>query len=127
SIVAMLGVILYLRLGYVLGQAGLGQTLLIVIIAHVLTITTGLSLSTVATQRNIGAESAYFLICRSLGAPAGAAIGIPLFLAQALSISFYIVGFTESMALIWPQAWSNAGFVMPSKVISSVEIGRAHV
>jgi amino acid transporter len=45
---------------------------------------------------------AYYIISRSLGIEAGAAIGLPLFLAQALSISFYIVGFAESLVQVVP-------------------------
>jgi amino acid transporter len=102
SILTILGVIMYLRLGWVTGQAGLLATLAIVVLSHVITLATGLSVSAIATNRTVGAGGAYNIISRSLGAPAGAAIGIPLFLAQALSVTFYIVGFTESLRALWP-------------------------
>lgn len=104
SLLTILGVIMYLRIGWVVGMVGLGGTLLIVAIAHLITISTGLSISSIATNRTVGAGGAYFIISRSLGAPAGAAIGIPLFLAQAISVTFYIVGFTESLLLLVPTA-----------------------
>lgn len=102
SILTILGVIMYLRFGWVVGNAGLGGALLIVVVAHLITITTGLSISSIATNRAVGAGGAYYLISRSLGAPAGAAIGIPLFLGQALSVSFYVVGFVESLGEFLP-------------------------
>ena len=102
SILTILGVIMFLRLGWVVGNAGLIGALAVILISHVITIATGLSVSSIATNRTVGAGGAYNIISRSLGGPMGAAIGIPLFLGQALSITFYIVGFSESVAYLWP-------------------------
>ena len=102
SVLTILGVIMYLRLGWATGQVGLLGILGIVVLSHVITIATGLSIASLATSRTVGVGGAYNIISRSLGAPAGAAIGIPLFLAQALSVTFYIVGFTESLRPIFP-------------------------
>jgi len=84
------------------GNAGLAGALVIVVVSHLITISTGLSISSIATNRTVGAGGAYYIISRSLGAPAGAAIGIPLFLGQALSVSFYVVGFVESLGDLMP-------------------------
>ena len=97
SVLTILGVVMYLRLGWCVGQAGLGGALIVVAVSHLITIATGLSVSSIATNRTVGAGGAYFIISRSLGAPVGAAIGIPLFFGQALSVTFYIVGMTESL------------------------------
>jgi len=102
SILTILGVIMYLRLGWATGQVGLAGILAIVVLAHAITLATGLSISAIATNRTVGVGGAYNIISRSLGAPAGAAVGIPLFLAQALSVTFYIVGFTESLRPLFP-------------------------
>lgn len=102
SILTILGVVMYLRFGWVVGNAGLGGALLIVVVAHLISIATGLSVASIATNRTVRGGGAYYMISRSLGAPAGAAIGIPLFLGQALSITFYVVGFTESLTMLWP-------------------------
>lgn len=100
SILTILGVVMYLRFGWVVGNAGLVGALVIVGISHLITLTTGLSISTIATNRTVGAGGAYYIISRSLGAPSGAAIGLPLFMAQALSVAFYAVGFAESIQLL---------------------------
>ncbi len=102
SILTILGVIMFLRMGWVVGNAGLLGAIAVVLISHIITIATGLSVSSIATNRVVGAGGAYNIISRSLGAPVGAAIGIPLFLGQALSVTFYIVGFSESVAYLWP-------------------------
>ena len=100
SILTILGVVMYLRLGWVVGNAGLAGALAIVLLSHFISILTGLSVSSIATNRTVGAGGAYFMISRSLGGAAGAAIGIPLFFAQALSIAFYVVGFSESLGML---------------------------
>jgi len=100
---------MYLRLGWATGQVGLAGILAIVVLAHLITLATGLSVSSIATNRTVGAGGAYNIISRSLGASSGAAIGIPLFLAQALSVTFYIVGFTESLRRLFPEM-STSGF-----------------
>ncbi len=102
SILTILGVIMYLRMGWVVGNAGLGGTLIIVGLSHLISYSTGLSVASIATNRTVGAGGAYYMISRSLGPAAGAAIGIPLFLAQALSVTFYVVGFTESILQLYP-------------------------
>lgn len=107
SILTILGVVMYLLVGRATGQAGLGGMLLIVIVAHLISFSTGLSVASIATNRTVGAGGAYFMISRSLGAPAGAAIGIPLFFAQALSVTFYIVGFTGALMPLIPEEWQG--------------------
>ena len=101
SVLTILGVVMYMLVGKVVGNLGLAGALLVVALSHAISFTTGLSVSSIATNRTVGAGGAYFMISRSLGAPAGAAIGIPLFFAQALSVTFYIVGFTESLRLLF--------------------------
>lgn len=102
SVLTILGVVMYLRFGWVVGNAGLAGALVIVAVAHAISFATGLSVASIATNRTVGAGGAYFMISRSLGMPTGAAVGIPLFLGQALSVSFYIVGFSESLARLFP-------------------------
>lgn len=102
SILTILGVVMYLRFGWVVGNAGLGGAIVIVLISHLISGTTALSISSISTNRSVGAGGAYYIISRSLGAPSGAAIGIPLFLGQALSVSFYVVGFVETLDALVP-------------------------
>jgi len=100
SILTILGVIMYMRLSWVVGEAGLIGTLVIIIIAHVISITTGLSISSIATDKKIKAGGIYYILSRSLGLPMGGAIGIALFVGTALGISMYIVGFAENFMSI---------------------------
>ena len=87
---------MYLRLGWVVGNAGLWGSILVVLLAHVISISTGLSISSIATDKKVGAGGVYYVLSRSLGLPIGGAIGLTLFIGTALSIALYIVGFSES-------------------------------
>jgi amino acid transporter len=100
NVLTILGIIFFLRTGWVVGQAGLTGALIIVGIANCISLLTGLSLSAIATNMNVKAGGNYFIISRTLGLEIGGAIGIPLYLSQAISIAFYIIGFTEALQTI---------------------------
>ena len=96
SILTILGVIMYMRLGWVVGNAGLIGAIGIILIAHVIAVTTGLSVSSVATDKKIGAGGIYYVLSRSMGIPIGGSIGIALYVGTAFSIALYLIGFAES-------------------------------
>ena len=96
SLLTILGVIMYMRLGWVVGNAGLLGAILIIVIAHVISISTGLSVSSVATDKKIGAGGIYYVLSRSMGVPIGGSIGIALYVGTAFSIALYLIGFAES-------------------------------
>ena len=102
TFLTILGIILFLRLGWVVGQAGLIYALVIIFLANVITLITGLSLSTIATSMLVRTGGAYYMISRTLGLEIGGAIGIPLYLSQAISVAFYIIGFTEAFTTTFP-------------------------
>ncbi len=103
SILTILGIILFLRLGYVTGSAGLGRALLIIAIANLITVLTSHSLAAVATNLRVKSGGDYYLISRTLGLQFGGAIGIVLYLAQSVSVAFYCIGFAEALsAMITP-------------------------
>jgi len=98
SILTILGIILFLRLGYVVGNAGLGLALLILLLANGISVLTSVSLSAIATNIKVKGGGDYYLISRTLGREFGGAIGIVVFLAQSVSIAFYCLGFGEALA-----------------------------
>lgn len=102
SILTILGVIMYLRFGWVVGNVGLLGGLIILTLANSITFLTGLSISSIATDQHVRVGGAYYMISRSLGIESGGAIGIPLYLAQALSVALYVIGFSESMVQVFP-------------------------
>lgn len=103
SLLTILGIILFLRLGYVVGGAGLARALIIIGLANVISLLTSISLSAVATNLKVKGGGDYYLISRTLGAEFGGAIGIVLFLAQSVSIAFYCIGFGEALTATLPE------------------------
>ena len=102
NVLTILGVILFLRSGWVVGSVGLTQALVILVLANAITFVTALSLSAISTNKTVGAGGAYFLISRSLGLEIGGGLGVPLYFAQAISVAFYCIGFTESVQILYP-------------------------
>ena len=102
TVLTILGIILFLRIGWVVGQTGLVGALIIIGIANVISLITGLSLSSVATNMHVRTGGTYYMIARTLGLEMGGAIGIPLYLSQAISVAFYIIGFTEAFLAVFP-------------------------
>lgn len=102
SLLTILGVILYLRTGWVVGNAGLAGAALIILLGFTITGTTGMSIASIATNTRLGSGGAYAIISRSLGLEAGAAIGVPLYLSQTLAIALYVFGFRSGWAFIFP-------------------------
>ncbi len=105
SILTILGLIMYLRFGWVVGNVGLGWTMLIVVLASSITFITGLSASAIATNIQVGVGGEYYLVSRSLGLEPGGAIGIPLYLCRTLSVTFYCLGLAEALLVLWPETW----------------------
>ncbi len=105
-VLTILGVIMFLRFGYVVGQAGVVAALLIIIASKTITLLTTLSLSAIATNTKVEGGGAYFLISRSLGPEFGGAIGLLFFAAQALSVAMYVIGFTEALLIYLPPGTS---------------------
>ena len=98
----ILGVIMYIRQPWVVGNAGIVGALAILLISVAITFTTALSLSSITTNVRIGAGGAFSIISKSLGLEIGGAIGIPFYIAQALAVAMYIFGFREGLVSILP-------------------------
>ena len=104
SISTILGAILFLRFGYAVAHVGLAGSLVIILIGHLVTIPTVLAVSEIATNRRVAGGGAYYIISRSFGTNIGGAIGIALYLSQAISVAFYLVAFAEAFGPLYDWA-----------------------
>lgn len=102
SLLTILGVIMFLRFNTVVGYAGLWNALAILGGATAITFITGLSIASIATNMRVQGGGAYYLISRSLGAESGGVIAIFFFIAQAVAVTLYVVGFTEALFSVFP-------------------------
>jgi len=91
------GVMLFLRLSWVVGQAGIYQALLLITTTTIVTSITALSMSAISTNGQIKGGGTYYMISRSLGPEFGGSIGIIFSLANAVACAMYVVGFCESL------------------------------
>ncbi len=128
SVLTILGVIMFMRSGFVVGHVGIWQALGILCFAKAITTLTTLSLSAIATNTEVGPGGNYFMISRSLGPGVGGTIGIILFLSQAVAIAFYVIGFSEALfgLLARPESKLAATFAtykIPQLASSGVIIG----
>eukprot|EP00040_Diaphanoeca_grandis_P032319 m.195625 g.195625 ORF g.195625 m.195625 type:complete len:1003 (-) comp32576_c0_seq1:270-3278(-) len=91
----ILGVILFLRVPWIVGTAGIGQSLAIVFMCCLTTLLTALSMSAIATNGMVPAGGAYFMISRALGPELGGAVGILFYLGTTTAGAMYILGAVE--------------------------------
>jgi len=102
TLLTIFGVIMYVRTGWCVGNAGLLGTWLVMLLAMGITLATGLSLSSIATNTRIGPGGPYAIISRALGFEVGGGIGLPLYLTRPLGVAMYIIGFREGWLWVFP-------------------------
>ena len=122
AISTILGAIMFLRFGYSVGEVGVWGTILIVIVGHLVTIPTALSLAEIATNQKVEGGGEYFIISRSFGLNIGASIGIALFLSQAISVAFYIIAFAEAFDPVIAFVQEEYNFTITKKVIGLISV-----
>ncbi|XP_047029435.1 bumetanide-sensitive sodium-(potassium)-chloride cotransporter-like [Helicoverpa zea] len=91
------GVMLFLRMAWIVAQAGIGLSILIIFISGVVCCITTLSLSAICTNGELQGGGVYFLVSRSLGAELGASVGIIFAFANAVAASMNTIGFCDSL------------------------------
>uniref|UniRef100_A0A6I8NS88 Solute carrier family 12 member 1 n=1 Tax=Ornithorhynchus anatinus TaxID=9258 RepID=A0A6I8NS88_ORNAN len=91
------GVMLFIRLSWIVGQAGIGLGVIIIGLSVVVTTLTGLSMSAICTNGVVRGGGAYYLISRSLGPEFGGSIGLIFAFANAVAVAMYVVGFAETV------------------------------
>ena len=93
----IVGVIFFLRLPTITGQAGTIHTTLIIFVCVLSTFVTSLSLSAIASNGTIQAGGPYYIISRTLGVEIGGALGILFYLGTTLGASMHVMGAVETM------------------------------
>ncbi len=118
SISTILGAIMFLRFGYAVGNVGFLGALLIILIGHLVTVPTALAIAEIATNRRVEGGGEYFIISRSFGRTIGGAIGISLYLSQAISVAFYLIALAEAFRPLAPWLQANLGLGFDPRLIS---------
>nr|XP_023660324.1 solute carrier family 12 member 7-like isoform X5 [Paramormyrops kingsleyae] len=107
----ILGVILFLRLTWIVGTAGIMESLAIVSMCCTCTLLTAISMSAIATNGVVPAGGSYYMISRSLGPEFGGAVGFCFYLGTTFAGSMYILGTIEILLT----------YIVPSAAIFKAE------
>jgi len=118
SISTILGAIMFLRFGYAVGSVGLMGALLVIVLGHAVTVPTALAIAEIATNRRVEGGGEYFIISRSFGTSIGGAIGISLFVSQAVSVALYMIAFAEAFTPLAPWFQDTLGFAFDPRFVS---------
>nr|GMD06332.1 cation-chloride cotransporter 1 isoform X1 [Ipomoea batatas] len=108
----ILGIIYYIRFSWIVGMAGIGQSLLLVAFCGSCTFLTTISLSAIATNGAMKGGGPYYLIGRALGPEVGVSIGLCFFLGNAISGAMYVLGAVETFLNAVPRAGIFRGNVL---------------
>jgi amino acid transporter len=123
SVSTILGAILFLRFGYAVGHAGLTGALLIIVLGHLVTVPTALAIAEIATNRRVEGGGEYFIVSRSFGTTIGGAIGISLYISQAISTAFYMIAFAEAFRPLAPRIEELIQIPFDPRMISIPSMG----
>ena len=118
SISTILGAIMFLRFGYAVGNVGLLGAFAIILLGHAVTVPTALAIAEIATNRRVEGGGEYFIISRSFGTTIGGAIGISLYLSQAISVAFYMIAFAESFTPLGEWFENLVGLTFNPRIVS---------
>ncbi|WP_163322286.1 APC family permease [Draconibacterium mangrovi] len=111
----ILGAILFLRFGWAVGQVGFIGVIGIIVLGHIVTIPTAFAVAEIATNQRVQGGGAYYIISRSFGLNIGGAIGIALYLSQAISVAFYVIAFGEAFEPVIRCIGETYNFFIPDR------------
>ncbi|XP_022091064.1 solute carrier family 12 member 8-like isoform X2 [Acanthaster planci] len=105
------GVVIFLRTGWVVGNAGIGLSCLIVVLTVLVALIAALAAIGVCERCHVESGGVYFLVSKVLGARIGGAIGMLYVFGQTVACALYCTGFGESIAetFNWENTWAVRG------------------
>ncbi|KAI3639150.1 hypothetical protein MIR68_002680 [Amoeboaphelidium protococcarum] len=99
----MVGILLFIRLPFIIGYSGVTHTLFIILMSMILVLLTTMSMSAICTNGVVSNGGLYYLISRSLGKDIGITSGFLLYLATQIGAAVYVLGCVEVLSYLVPQ------------------------
>lgn len=115
----IMGIILFLRLPWITGQAGIAQALGVVLLSCLASCLTVLSMSAVATNGKPASGGCYAIIKSNLGPQFGGTVGILLWLSNTFGVAMYVLGSVEVLQDWFPEALGK----VPMRVLGAIILG----
>ncbi|KAG0053612.1 hypothetical protein BGZ89_002879, partial [Linnemannia elongata] len=112
-VLSIWGIILFLRFGFIIAQAGVMGTMAMFIVGYAINIFTTLSLSAISTNGTVRGGGVYYLLSRSLGPEFGGSIGLIYFLGTVIGCGMNVLGFVEPLISNFGESSGTAYRVLP--------------
>ncbi|CAK9812037.1 Solute carrier family 12 member 8 [Anthophora quadrimaculata] len=121
-LINIFGVIVFLRSGWIVGQAGILNAVLIILCTVCIALVTVLSAVGICERCRVESGGVYFLLSHVLGSRFGGSIGLLYCFGQAVGCALNVLGFGESMAGLvgLESAWAERGFACTAVILLSI-------
>ncbi|KAF9181064.1 hypothetical protein BGZ51_005691 [Haplosporangium sp. Z 767] len=112
-VLSIWGIILFLRFGFIIGQAGVVGTMGMFIVGYAINVFTTLSLSAISTNGTVRGGGVYYLVSRSLGPEFGGSIGLIYFFGTVIGCGMNVLGFVEPLIANFGETSGTVFRVLP--------------